>query len=599
MNILMALSQLEVTGAEVYATEVGAALEDRGHRVFYVSDTLTRAVNGPVFKLRFNKRSLPRRLWHLMRLFYLIKKHKIQIVHAHSRASAWSCALACRLTGVPLVTTVHGRQPVHRTSRAFAAIGWRAVAVCQAIKEHLVTNLGVLSDRVQVIPNAVRVSAPIARQAKPASTDGRPVITWIGRLSGPKGELCYRLLDEVLDLNAWQVRVVSATPLAPRFERFKEQVQFCGYSEDVRHDMAQSDLVIGAGRVAIEALLCQVPVFAVGEHAEIGLVTEQNLAQAMDNNFGDVGQGDLRIDFNGMRQRFGEALAKASVPAALREQVAKVYGLDKVVDALERLYQDAFVDTRKREMPVLMYHRFVEHAHEQGVHGTWITLKRFEAHLRLLKWLGYRSLTFSDFAKHGTMVRFEPGTRAVMITVDDGYVDNLERMLPLLQKHGFRAVVYVVTGEDHNRWDVEDADRPEIRADLMDEAQLRAICRSGHVELGGHTVSHQKLPELDAQRRRQEIVENQRKLQAITGEPVLSFAYPYGLIDDASKQAVHDAGYQFAVATDSGPLAFHEDLLQIRRIAIFPSTGLWRFWRKIKGDYNYKRVARAKGKTAQ
>ena len=47
MNILMALSQLEVTGAEVYATTLGQALADKGHQLFYVSDTLTKSHPGP------------------------------------------------------------------------------------------------------------------------------------------------------------------------------------------------------------------------------------------------------------------------------------------------------------------------------------------------------------------------------------------------------------------------------------------------------------------------------------------------------------------------------------------------------------------------
>jgi peptidoglycan/xylan/chitin deacetylase (PgdA/CDA1 family) len=248
-------------------------------------------------------------------------------------------------------------------------------------------------------------------------------------------------------------------------------------------------------------------------------------------------------------------------------------------------------------MPVLMYHRFGEHDHEKGVHGTWISLTRFEGPLKLLKRVGYQTLTFSDFAQRGLIDRLQPNQRYVMITVDDGYVDNLQRMLPLLQKYGFRAVVYVVTGEDHNRWDVEDAQQPEIRADLMNESELRDLCRSGHVELGGHTVSHQKLTEIDPERRWQEIVQNKDKLASISGAAVFSFAYPYGLLDEATKQSVREAGYRFAVATDSGPVRLHEDPLQIRRIAIFPSTGLWRFWRKIKGDYNYKKIARAQRAT--
>jgi hypothetical protein len=81
MNILMALSQLEVTGAEVYATTLGDELTARGHRVWYVSDTLTRRVTGTFIPLAFNKRSVLRRLWHVARLVWLIRRYGIQLVH--------------------------------------------------------------------------------------------------------------------------------------------------------------------------------------------------------------------------------------------------------------------------------------------------------------------------------------------------------------------------------------------------------------------------------------------------------------------------------------------------------------------------------------
>ena len=87
MNILMALSQLEVTGAEVYATEVGNALTRRGHTVCYVSDTLTKEVSGQVVRLAFNKRDLLRRILQVARLVALIRSENIQLVHAHSRAA--------------------------------------------------------------------------------------------------------------------------------------------------------------------------------------------------------------------------------------------------------------------------------------------------------------------------------------------------------------------------------------------------------------------------------------------------------------------------------------------------------------------------------
>jgi spore coat polysaccharide biosynthesis predicted glycosyltransferase SpsG len=59
--------------------------------------------------------------------------------------------------------------------------------------------------------------------------------------------------------------------------------------DDVPALMAQCDLVIGAGRVAMEALLCGRPAFAIGEAKAIGLVTEQNLDEALASNFGDIG----------------------------------------------------------------------------------------------------------------------------------------------------------------------------------------------------------------------------------------------------------------------------------------------------------------------
>ena len=61
--------------------------------------------------------------------------------------------------------------------------------------------------------------------------------------------------------------------------------------------MQQANLVIGAGRVAMEALLCGRPTLAIGEAKAIGLITPERLAKALASNFGDIGPKDLDIDF--------------------------------------------------------------------------------------------------------------------------------------------------------------------------------------------------------------------------------------------------------------------------------------------------------------
>ncbi|MGL6529792.1 polysaccharide deacetylase family protein [Aeromonas hydrophila] len=586
MNILMALSQLEVTGAEVYATTVGNELTRRGHQVFYVSDTLTKPTLGEVFKLRFNKRSILRRFWHVFYLVYLIKKHHIQLVHAHSRASGWSSYVACKLTGTPMITTVHGRQPVHASRKAFHALGFRAVAVCEDIAHQIIDNLGVDPAIVQVLRNGIETDK---FQPVPAPTNARPVIAIVGRLSGPKGELCYRLLDEVLDLDACQVKVVSGSQLPARFQRFQERVDFVGYVEDVPALMAQCDLVIGAGRVAMEALLCGRPAFAIGEAKAIGLVTEHNLDEALASNFGDIGPQDLAIDFAALKVQITPALASGTVSDTIRQRIQAEYGLAGVVSGLESIYQDAVVETLRREMPVIMYHRFIEHDSEKGVHGTWMPIAMFEKHLRLLKWLGYETLTFRDLADKGFIHRLQYGKKYLMITADDGYQDNLTRMLPLLEKYGYKAVVYVVTGEGYNRWDVEQASNPDTRVDLMNGEQLKALTASGHVEIGGHTLTHPRLSKLAPEQQAHEIQENKRQLEALLGHPLLSFAYPYGDMDESAKAQAMAAGYRFAVATNSGPRAMHQDPFRIRRIAIFPRTDVFGLWRKIRGNYVFRK----------
>ncbi|MFA7835099.1 polysaccharide deacetylase family protein [Aeromonas dhakensis] len=586
MNILMALSQLEVTGAEVYATTVGNELTRRGHQVFYVSDTLTKPTLGQVFKLRFNKRSILRRFWHVFYLVYLIKKHHIQLVHAHSRASGWSSYVACKLTGTPMITTVHGRQPVHASRKAFHALGFRAVAVCEDIASQIIDNLGVDPAIVQVLRNGIETDK---FQPVPAPDNAKPVIAIIGRLSGPKGELCYRLLDEVLDLDACQVKVVSGSQLPERFVRFRDRVDFVGYVEDVPALMAQCDLVIGAGRVAMEALLCGRPAFAIGEAKAIGLVTGQNLDEALASNFGDIGPRDLAIDFAALKTQIAPALASGSVSDVIRQRIQAEYGLAGVVSELESIYQDAVVETLRREMPVIMYHRFIEHESEKGVHGTWMPIAMFEKHLRLLKWLGYETLTFRDLADKGFIHRLQYGKRYLMITADDGYQDNLTRMLPLLEKYGYKAVVYVVTGEGYNRWDVEQASNPDTRVDLMNGEQLKALVASGHVEIGGHTLTHPRLSKLAPEQQAHEIQENKRQLETLLGHPLLSFAYPYGDMDESAKAQAMAAGYRFAVATNSGPRGMHQDPFRIRRIAIFPRTDVFGLWRKIRGNYVFRK----------
>lgn len=585
----MALSQLEITGAEVYATSIGNTLTKNGHHVFYVSDTLSKAHKGVFFKLRFNKRSMPRRFFHVLYLIYLIKKYKIQLIQAHSRASAWSCHIAAKLTNIPLITTVHGRQPVHRSSKKFNAMGDQAICVCEAIQTQIINDLGVDKNKTIVLRNGIETQ--YFSPTDPPN-NSKKIISIIGRLSGPKGDVCYELLNQCIELDKFQVQIISASTIDKRFEKFKPQVMFYGYSNNVQKIMAQSDLVIGAGRVAMESLLCARPTFAIGEANVIGELTCDNIKEAMASNFGDVNaQGtSLNIDFSILKKQIEQALQQDRCDPEVTKMIKDNYDIKQIVARLESLYQHLYVNKKKREMPIIMYHRFIKDASEKGVHGTYIDIGMLEKHFKLLKWLNFETLTFSDLREKGLISRLQENKRYIMLTVDDGYKDNLTLLLPLLKKYNFKAIVYAVSAETYNRWDVENKNNPERRVELLTTAELKELSGSKHIEIGGHTLTHPMLDKLSYQEQLNEISVNKKQLECIVDKKLISFAYPYGIHNNNSKEICKSLGFDFAVATNSGPLVMSQDPFQIRRIAIFPRTDVFGLWRKIKGNYLFRKV---------
>jgi len=541
MNILMALSQLELTGAEVYATEIGNALTEQGHNVYYVSDTLTKEVKGKYYKFRFNKRSLIRRIWHIAFLLYLIKKHKIQLVHAHSRAAGWSSFVACKISRTAILTTVHGRQPVHRSRKKFHAFG-KPVAICKEVAEQIITELGVARDTVEILPNGIDLGK---FNLSPPAENLKPVISIIGRLSGPKGDLCYEIIQMLGKHEKFQLRVIGGSELPERFKVIKDSFEFTGFSK--------------------------------------------NLPRAIETNFGDIAKKSAPVTAEKLLNDIQNALKINAPDINLIKAIQEHYSLARVVTKLKHLYQTEIVYSKRRDIPILMYHRVIKEDEQPGKYRIFVTLNQLEKHFKLMRFLGYETITFADFSENGLDYRLNPDKKYVMLTFDDGYQDNYYNLLPLLKKYKYKAVIYAVTGAPSNIWDQKHG---EVELPLLTKDMIKQMAASGHVEFGGHTSTHPKLPKLNSDIKLNEIKQNKTELEIITQDRIHSFAYPYGMLDKDSKQQVKKAGFNYAVATDSGPLAMHEDLFAIRRIGVFPGTGTFGLWRKIRGNYNFRKSSK-------
>ncbi len=206
------------------------------------------------------------------------------------------------------------------------------------------------------------------------------------------------------------------------------------------------------------------------------------------------------------------------------------------------------------------------------------------------------------------LVRDEPLTRAVALTFDDGYRDNLLAAKPLLERHGLPATVFITTGfvgsgrdfwwneleavcassglalwplweelsslthqERVERldalWASSDAEKPEPSLTL-ERAELERLAEGGLIALGAHTVTHPHLSTLPGPQQRQEIEESSAYLTELLGRPVREFCYPHGDLSMETTTLVESAGFETACTTRSAPVTRGTSLLELPRVAV-------------------------------
>src|SRR5690606_15080536 len=104
----------------------------------------------------------------------------------------------------------------------------------------------------------------------------------------------------------------------------------------------------------------------------------------------------------------------------------------------------------------LMYHK-VPDINIESRHRIFVNKDNFEKHLQFYKSQGFTTLHFSELAEYWSLKR-DPSTfpkKPLILTFDDGYIDNLKNAGPLLQKYGFKAVIYLLADNEvrYNYWD--------------------------------------------------------------------------------------------------------------------------------------------------
>jgi peptidoglycan/xylan/chitin deacetylase (PgdA/CDA1 family) len=165
--------------------------------------------------------------------------------------------------------------------------------------------------------------------------------------------------------------------------------------------------------------------------------------------------------------------------------------------------------------------------------------------------------------------------KSVVITFDDGYMDNYENALPILREYNFPATVFVVSSlvGKTNNWMRADGypERP-----LMGWHEIEEMKGSGFT-IGSHSVNHCHLSHLSLEDAKREIEDSKTFLEDKLRIPMSHFAYPHGDMNKSIVNMVKEVGYRTACSTKSGFNSDGINLFELRRIEICGTDSIWQF----------------------
>jgi glycosyltransferase involved in cell wall biosynthesis len=295
-TVLQVLPRLVAGGVERGTIDVAAALKAAGWNAIVASAggpmvyeleragathvTLPLASKNP-FVIRAN----------IDRLAALIRRFDVDIVHARSRAPAWSARYAVKRTGRHFVTTFHnayGRGSILKNRyNAVMASGERVIAISHFVGEHVAASYGVPPERLRVIPRGVDVNRFDPDKVRPERlialmkawrlSDGVPLVLLPGRLTRWKGQLV--LIEAIARLQRPELHAVILGSGGARYRRELENAvmqtgaagnfRFVEDCADIAVAYMLADVVVSAstlpegfGRVIVEAQAMGRPVIA-------------------------------------------------------------------------------------------------------------------------------------------------------------------------------------------------------------------------------------------------------------------------------------------------------------------------------------------------
>jgi len=195
-----------------------------------------------------------------------------------------------------------------------------------------------------------------------------------------------------------------------------------------------------------------------------------------------------------------------------------------------------FKKVSRNKIPALVYHK-IGNRFEWGI--TRQRIEQFERQMEFLKQQGYRSIRMEEAFRE----KSSKGSKEVLITFDDGYESVYNSVFPILQRHGFTACVFLITGYvgKYNEWDVNWGRKFKH----LSWDQIKEMKEYGF-SFGSHTVNHPDLTKLEKRFVEYELKRSKQMLEDRLSQEVDFLSFPFGKYNQEVEGLARDIGYRKA-----------------------------------------------------
>lgn len=240
----------------------------------------------------------------------------------------------------------------------------------------------------------------------------------------------------------------------------------------------------------------------------------------------------------------------------------ELYLNSKAQSIYKREAMDNFQLTEVEAVPVLMYHSI---SFEKN-NDLRVPKEKFENQMKYLKENGFNTITISELYDVVNNRKPVP-PKPIVITFDDGYVDNYTDAYPILMKYGFKGTVFVIT-------DIIG------KGGYINASQIQEMYDNG-MDFESHTVYHEELDLLPYDKQLNTLKRSKEYLETALNKKVMSVAYPFGKYNSNTIKAAKEAGYMLAFTTQYGFSRKSNGMFTLTRVRINASDTTSSFAAKI------------------